>query len=62
MTSSCRTRHALAKAGVMLETLRVLTCANKANEITRAHYEIDLDLITSQSIDMPHVMTELGMI
>ncbi|MCC2596086.1 PD-(D/E)XK motif protein [Pusillimonas sp. MFBS29] len=39
-----------------------LTRGNIANEIRRAHYEIDLDLISSQNIDMSSVMTELGMI
>jgi hypothetical protein len=39
-----------------------LTRGNIANEIRTAHYEIDLDLISSQNMGMLHVMTELGMI
>lgn len=39
-----------------------LTSGNVSSEIRSARYEIDLDLIPSLSLDLRHVMTELGII
>ena len=65
VTADCYTRRFCRVATRILyvtDGFPRLTRANVASEIRRAHYEIDLDLITTDNLEIRHVLEQLGMI